>query len=173
MGADTYDLLVSTRLETARLVIRTFQARDAGPWLAMVGDPEVRRFLPAGPVPTLELARRIIGERQGMERELGHAMWAVEDKTTGTFVGQCGLRPVDEGAGPEIDLAYHYTRASWNKLLHQRVPEQARLPGPLQPRLLIRLVRGRHILSLSPRPAIAGPPRVTGGHRARAEGSSR
>ena len=23
--------------------------------------------------------------------------------------------PVDEGAGPEIDLAYHYTRASWNK----------------------------------------------------------
>src|ERR1700685_532620 len=29
--------------------------------------------------------------------------------------GQCGLRPVDEGAGPEIDLAYHYTRASWDK----------------------------------------------------------
>jgi RimJ/RimL family protein N-acetyltransferase len=39
----------------------------------------------------------------------------VEDKTTGTFVGQCGLRPVDEGAGREIDLAYHYTRASWGK----------------------------------------------------------
>jgi RimJ/RimL family protein N-acetyltransferase len=50
-----------------------------------------------------------------MERELGHPMWAVEDKTTGTFAGQCGLRPVDEGAGPEIDLAYHYTRASWNQ----------------------------------------------------------
>ena len=110
--AGTYDLLVSTRLETARLVIRTFQARDAGPWLAMVTDPEVRRFLPAGPAPTMELAQRIIGERQAMERELGHTMWAVEDKATGTFVGQCGLRPVDEGAGPEIDLAYHYTRAS-------------------------------------------------------------
>jgi ribosomal-protein-alanine N-acetyltransferase len=114
-GAGTYDLVVSTRLETARLVIRTFEARDADPWLAMVIDPEVRRFLPAGPVPTMEVARRIIGEREAMERELGHAMWAVEDKTTGAFVGQCGLRPVDEGAGPEIDLAYHYTRASWNK----------------------------------------------------------
>jgi RimJ/RimL family protein N-acetyltransferase len=99
---------VSTRLETARLVIRTFQARDADPWLAMVTDPEVRRFLPAGPAPTIELAQRVIGERQAMERELCHAMWAVEDNTTGTFVGQCGLRPVDEGAGPEIDLAYHY-----------------------------------------------------------------
>ena len=30
--AGTYDLLVSTRLETARLVIRTFQARDADPF---------------------------------------------------------------------------------------------------------------------------------------------
>jgi RimJ/RimL family protein N-acetyltransferase len=38
---------MSTRLETARLVIRTFQTRDADPWLAMVTDPEVRRFLPA------------------------------------------------------------------------------------------------------------------------------
>jgi RimJ/RimL family protein N-acetyltransferase len=110
-----YDLLVSMRLETARLVVRSFEARDAGPWLAMVIDPEVRRFLPAGPAPTMELAQRIVGERQAMEREIGHTMWAVEDKATGTFVGQCGLRPVNEGAGPEIDLAYHYIRASWYK----------------------------------------------------------
>ena len=113
--AGAYDLVVSTRLETARLVIRTFEARDAGPWLAMVSDPEVRRFLPSGPAPTMGLAQRVIGERQAMERELGHAMWAVDDKMTDTFVGQCGLRPVDEGAGPEIDLAYHYATASWNK----------------------------------------------------------
>jgi RimJ/RimL family protein N-acetyltransferase len=82
---------VSTRLETARLVIRTFEARDADPWLAMVTDPEVRRFLPAGPAPTVELAQHIIGERQAMERGLGHSMWAVEDKTTEAFVGQ--MRP--------------------------------------------------------------------------------
>jgi RimJ/RimL family protein N-acetyltransferase len=108
-------LVVSTRLETERLVIRTFEASDADPWLAMVTDPEVRRFLPSGPEPTTELARRVIGERQAMEAELGHAMWAVEEKATATFAGQCGLRPVDEGAGPEIDLAYHYSRACWNK----------------------------------------------------------
>ena len=90
--ADIYDLVVSTRLETARLVIRTFEARDAEPWLAMVTDPEVRRFLPAGPAPTVELAQRIIGERQAMERGLGHAMWAVEDKTTEAFV-RVTMRP--------------------------------------------------------------------------------
>jgi RimJ/RimL family protein N-acetyltransferase len=106
---------VSTRLETARLVIRTFEPSDAEPWLALIGDPEVTRFLPSRPDPTMELFQRVIGERQAMERERGHAMWAVDDKSTGTFVGQIGLRPVDEGAGQEIDFAYHYSRASWGK----------------------------------------------------------
>ena len=106
---------MSTRLQTARLVIRTFEARDAGPWLAMVSDPEVRRFLPPGPAPAMAVFERVVGERQAMERELGHAMWAVEDKATGRFVGQCGLRPVDEGAGREIDLAYHFARVCWNQ----------------------------------------------------------
>ena len=106
---------MSTRLETARLVIRTFESRDAEAWVAMVNDPEVVRFLPPGPAPTMETFRGVIEGRHAMEREIGYAMWAVDDKTTGTFVGQCGIRPVDEGAGPEIDLAYHYTRASWNK----------------------------------------------------------
>ena len=78
---------MSTRLETARLVIRTFEARYVGAWFAMVTDPEVTRFLPPTPRSdrTLELAQRVIGERRAMERELGHAMWAVEEKTTGTF----------------------------------------------------------------------------------------
>jgi [ribosomal protein S5]-alanine N-acetyltransferase len=110
-----YDLFVSTWLETPRLVIRTFEARDAESWLALVTDPEVLRFLPPGPDPTIEDSQRVISDRRVMERDLGHAMWAVEEKTTMAFVGQCGLRPVDEGAGREIDLAYHYTTASWNK----------------------------------------------------------
>lgn len=45
------------------------------------------------------MAQRVIGERQAMDRELSHTMWAVDDKATGTFAGQCGLRPADEGAG--------------------------------------------------------------------------
>jgi [ribosomal protein S5]-alanine N-acetyltransferase len=106
---------MTTRLETARLVIRTFESRDAEAWVAMVNDPEVIRFLPPRPAPTMETFAEVIESRHAMEREIGYAMWAVDDKTTGTFVGQCGIRPVDEGAGPEIDLAYHYTSASWSK----------------------------------------------------------
>jgi RimJ/RimL family protein N-acetyltransferase len=106
---------MSTRIETARLVIRTFEARDADPWLALVNDPEVVRFLPPGPPATMETFQAALEARHATERETGHAMWAVEERQTGTFIGQCGLRPVDESAGPEIEMAYHYTRPSWNK----------------------------------------------------------
>jgi ribosomal-protein-alanine N-acetyltransferase len=109
---------VSTRLQTARLVIRPLDGSDAEAWIAMVSDPEVRRFLPPGPDPTMETFERGIESRLAMERELGYAMWAVEDRTTGTFIGQCGIRPaksMDQDAGSEIDLAYHFARAFWNK----------------------------------------------------------
>jgi len=106
---------MGTRLETARLVIRTFEPGDAEAWVAMVNDPEITRFLPPGPPATLETFQRIIEARHAMEREIGYSMWAVDDKATGAFVGQCGIRPVEEGVGGEIELAYHYTQASWNK----------------------------------------------------------
>lgn len=109
---------VSTRLRTARLVIRTFDHRDAGAWVAMFNDPEVVRFLPPGPALTIETFEGALESRHAMEREIGYAMWAVDDARTGTFIGQCGIRPansMDPDAGSEIDLAYHFARASWNK----------------------------------------------------------
>ena len=113
-----YDLLVSFRLQTERLVIRPFGHGDAEAWIEMLSDPEVRRFLPPGPAPTMETFERAIELRHAMQREIGYAMWAVDDRTTGTFVGQCGIRPaksMDENGGSEIDLAYHFARTSWNK----------------------------------------------------------
>ncbi|MBV9149186.1 MAG: GNAT family N-acetyltransferase [Candidatus Eremiobacteraeota bacterium] len=102
------------RFETARLVIRTFEPSDEEPWLAMVTDPDFRRYLPPGPIPTAETFQDAIQGRHAMERERGFAMWAVDAKETGAFVGQCGVRPV-EPTGSEIDLAYHFNKASWNK----------------------------------------------------------
>ena len=102
------------RLETERLVIRTFELRDAEPWLALVTDPDVSRYLPAGPTPTSDTFFRMLERRHAMEREHGYAIWAVDDRKTGAFVGQCGLCPI-EGTGPEIEIAYHYTKTSWGR----------------------------------------------------------
>jgi|GEM_PF-5828819 len=55
------------RLETARLIIRSFEPRDAEPWIRMVTDPDVRRFLPPGPVPTMETFQSALERRHAME----------------------------------------------------------------------------------------------------------
>lgn len=102
------------RIETERLVIRTFEPRDSEPWIAMVSDPEVRRFIPPGPVPTLEVFQSSMERRHTMESELGYAVWAVDAKETGTFIGQCGFAPL-ERKGPEVELAYHYVKAAWHQ----------------------------------------------------------
>jgi RimJ/RimL family protein N-acetyltransferase len=111
-------VLVGTRLETARLVIRTFELSDADGWIAMFSDPEVVRFLGPPQVATMETFQGAIESRHAMEREIGYAMWAVEDRPTGAVIGQCGLRPassMDEDAGSEIDLGYHFASGSWGK----------------------------------------------------------
>jgi RimJ/RimL family protein N-acetyltransferase len=53
-----------------------------------------------------------------MQHEIGYTMWAVDDKKSRSFVGQCGIRPtrsMDASAGSDIDLAYHFVRNAWNK----------------------------------------------------------
>jgi RimJ/RimL family protein N-acetyltransferase len=40
-------------------------------------------------------------------------MWAIDAKDSGEFVGQCGVQPIERT--PEVELAYHFSRASWNE----------------------------------------------------------
>jgi ribosomal-protein-alanine N-acetyltransferase len=100
------------RLETPRLVIRTFEEGDRDAWVAMLQDPEVLRYLPAGPCVTPEMFAGVLERRRTMEREHGYALFAVEEKASGAFLGQCGLYPA-EMKGPDPEIAYHYNKAAW------------------------------------------------------------
>ena len=102
------------RLETPRLVIRSFRPNDAEAMLAVFGDPEVRKYLPPFPDPTIESMEKSVGRRMAMEHDHGHGLWAVERKDTGELIGDCGLMLV-EGTGPEVEIAYHYKRSAWNQ----------------------------------------------------------
>jgi RimJ/RimL family protein N-acetyltransferase len=101
------------RLETQRLLIRSFEPSDAEGMLAVFGDPEVRKYLPPFPDPTLESMGKSVARRMAMERDHGHGLWAVERKDTGELIGDCGLMLV-EGTGPEVEIAYHYKQTAWN-----------------------------------------------------------
>ena len=101
-------------IETPRLVLRSFVPGDEEAWLAMVGEPGFGRFLPPIAPPTKDSFRHMLERRAQLERDRGHTIWAVEERPTGTFVGQCGLYPT-EWKGPEIELAYHFRTAAQNK----------------------------------------------------------
>ena len=105
---------MAIRLETERLIVRPIESRDGDAWFAMITDPEVRRYLPPGPLPARDAFAGALEKRHTMERERGYTLWAVEAKATGEFVGQSGLVPV-EGIGPEIEIAYHFAKPSWGK----------------------------------------------------------
>ena len=83
------------RLETARLVIRSFEAHDVDPWIALVNDSEVGRFTPPSPPATLETFHGALARLETMERERGDAMYPAE------------------GKGPDVELAYHYAPVTW------------------------------------------------------------
>ena len=102
------------RFETARLVIRSFEPRDAAALLEILSDPEVRKYLPTNAPPTLERIEAAIERRIAMERDHGHALWAVERKNNGELIGQSGIVLVN-GTGPEVEIAYHYGRSAWNQ----------------------------------------------------------
>ena len=102
------------RLETPRLVIRSFEPTDAAGMLAVFGDPEVRRYLPPFTDPTLETMQQSVARRMAMEAQNGHGLWAVERKDTGELIGDCGLMLV-EGTGPEVEIAYHYRQRAWGQ----------------------------------------------------------
>jgi RimJ/RimL family protein N-acetyltransferase len=101
-------------IETARLRLRSFRPSDAPSLLAVFLDPEVRRFLPPGPPPTLARIQRSIDRRISGERADGFSLYAVERREGGEPIGSCGLALVD-GTGPEIELAYHYGRRWWGQ----------------------------------------------------------
>ncbi len=101
-------------LETERLRIRPLSTDDLDALLEMYSDPEFnRRIHNDTPPGLLEMGHYVEWHRECHDA-FGYAMWGVEEKTSGVFVGDCGLFPF-EWQGPEIELAYHIHPNAWGK----------------------------------------------------------
>lgn len=106
---------VQTMFETPRLRLRSLRPSDATALFEMFTDPEVMRFIPPGPTLTAERVERSVDRRIALERQTGLTLWAVERKDApGELIGQCGFAMV-EGSGPDVEIAYHYTKRAWGQ----------------------------------------------------------
>jgi ribosomal-protein-alanine N-acetyltransferase len=101
-------------LETPRLVLRTWTLDDAEAAFAVYSDPEVMRFLSGPPARDVEETRARLAARPIAQQErYGFCLWAVVEKATGTVIGSCGLKHLDDG--PDVEVGYHLARSAWGK----------------------------------------------------------
>lgn len=106
-------MTLTPSLTTERLLLRGFEPRDIDAYAAMMADPEVTRHLgdgqPLGRVDAwLQLATLI-----GHWTLRGFGVWAVEDRTTGAFLGRIGC--LEPEGWPALEVAYTLVRSAWGK----------------------------------------------------------
>lgn len=92
------------RLETERLVLRSFTRADLDAHAAKLANPAVVRHL-GGSLFNREDSWRRLTMAVGQWPLLGYGYWAVELKATGLMVGEVGFADFERGMSPDISGA--------------------------------------------------------------------
>jgi RimJ/RimL family protein N-acetyltransferase len=99
-------------LETERLLLRMWRAEDFEPFAAMCEDPEVMRYL-LGKIMTRHEAWRSMAFHVGHWQLRGYGHWAVEEKSSGRFVGRIGF--LNPEGWPGFEIGWTLARDCWGK----------------------------------------------------------
>jgi RimJ/RimL family protein N-acetyltransferase len=97
-------------LQTERLLFRGFRTSDVEPYLAMMADLEVAQFLGVGPLSRAD-AWRQLAMLIGHWVLRGYGLWAVEERSSGRFIGRIGCH-YPEGF-PGFEVGYALVRSAW------------------------------------------------------------
>ncbi len=90
-------------LETARLILRPFCADDFDTVAAYWGDPDVARWTRGGqPIGRSQAWLRLI-EHPGHWALMGYGFWAVEEKSSGTMIGEVGFIDLKRDYDPAVN----------------------------------------------------------------------
>ena len=100
-------------LETERLRLRAFRADDFDAYAALVGDPDVTRYLGDGRALGRDDAWRQMAMFAGHWMLRGFGVWAVEERATGAFVGRIGC--FEPEGWPAFEIAYTLSPAVWGR----------------------------------------------------------
>jgi RimJ/RimL family protein N-acetyltransferase len=101
------------RILTDRLLLRDFQPDDVEPYVAMMADPAVTRFLGDGQPLGRPDAWRQLAMFAGHWTLRGFGVWAVEERATGAFVGRIGC--FEPEGWPGFEIAYTLAGTAWGR----------------------------------------------------------
>lgn len=104
-------------LETERLRLRQFTASDAHLLVDLDSDPQVMRYITGGaPTTREEVEQEVLPAFLGYySRYTGYGFWAVEERSTGKFLGWLHLRPALGDPAEQPEMGYRLIRSAWGK----------------------------------------------------------
>lgn len=92
-------------LSTERLRLRAYTEADEAELFDVFADPYARRFYPE--MADRAKVRAWIEWNLRSYEEFGFGLWAMELKTEGRFIGDCGLTFCDVEGRRELEIGYH------------------------------------------------------------------
>ena len=103
------------RLETERLIIREWEARDYAPYASFVADPDVRRYFQS--VLSREESDVLVNKYVEYYRRDGFGLLAVERKSDGALVGDVGIIPIvmPIRGTPPVEIGWLLGRQFWGQ----------------------------------------------------------
>ena len=100
------------QLETSRLILRSFKEADLADLAALNGDAETMKFISA-PLTQGQVADAISWFLAEWRR-LGYGWFAVIEKASKCFIGQCGLQCLEGKAdSSDVELAFVIAKTAW------------------------------------------------------------
>jgi RimJ/RimL family protein N-acetyltransferase len=100
-------------LETERLRLRPYTLADEAALFEVFSDAEARMFYPE--MDDRANVRRWIEWNLRNYDKFGLGLWALEIKTSGAFLGDCGLTYQDVEGVRELEIGYHVIRPERGK----------------------------------------------------------
>jgi len=102
--------------ETERLLLRGWRDGDLEPYARICAEPEVMLYMGRGAMGRGQTAESV-GRYARHWEKYGYGLWAVEDRTSGAFIGRIGLMRHDdwpEGAH-KTEVGWLLDRSFWGR----------------------------------------------------------
>lgn len=100
-------------IETERLVLRMLRSSDFDDYAAMCADSDIMRFLGERKPMTRNQAWRHMAAILGHWQLRGYGFFAVEEKSSGRFVGRVGFWDPEDW--PDFEIGWTITRENWGR----------------------------------------------------------
>lgn len=99
--------------ESARLAYRPITLDDVEAAFAIFGDAAAMTFSPFGVHPDIGRTTALLQRQMAHHEKHGFGFWAVDERTSGDFIGICGLE-IDADSG-DAEIAYRFRRDRWGQ----------------------------------------------------------